>query len=54
MWGGWGMFVSVIRDSWGNLLIVLFLQFRCNHDVKIELDIILAIFNRPGRAYRSG
>jgi hypothetical protein len=38
----------------GNFLIVLFLEFRCDQNVKIELDIVPAISNPGGRAYRPG
>ena len=31
----------------GTFLTVLFLQFRCHHGIKIELDIVLAV-GKPG------
>jgi len=35
----------------GNFSIVLFLQFRCDHGFKMELDIILVVGKPGGRGY---
>jgi hypothetical protein len=42
-----------LANSRGNLLIVV-LEFRCDHGVKIELDMILVVGNPSGRDYRPG